>query len=70
MSTNADREWLKNEVLRHPRAELTDFTRDHYRTMIVSVQDEEAAEELIRAADDVRYAVSRPDGRRLILEAP
>lgn len=64
------REEIADRIRDHPDADLVDFTRDVFKTMVVSVQTEAAEAELVDAAEDVGFDVNRgPDGQKLVFEA-
>jgi len=69
--TPDEREELAASIRDDPFLKLDDFTRDVYKTMLVSVSSETAKSGLIARARKVGYEVSDgPDGHGLILEAP
>lgn len=69
--TSDEREELAASIRDDPFLKLVDFTRDVYRTMIVSATSEAAEAELTERAVDLGYEVrDGPDGQGLILEAP
>lgn len=64
------REEVADQIRVHPAAELEDFTRDVFKTMVVSVRTEAAGAELTAIGEDAGYDVSRgPDGQKLVFEA-
>lgn len=69
--TREEREELAASISDDPFLKLDDFTRDVYRTMLVSASSETAKAGLIAQARKVGYEVrDGPDGHGLILEAP
>lgn len=64
------REEIADQIREHPAAEIVDFTRDLYKTMVVRVRSDGAAAELTAIGVDAGYDVNRgPDGQELVFEA-
>lgn len=69
--TPEEREELAASIRDDPFLKLDDFTRDVYRTMLVSATSETAKSGLIARARKAGFEVSDgPDGHGLVLEAP
>jgi len=69
--TREQRQELVRTVRKDPALELVDFTRDGYKTVIVSAASETAASYLTARAEAAGYEVrDKPDGQELVLETP
>lgn len=65
------RKSVADAIRAHPEAELVDYTRDVYKTMYVTVDGDEARDEVIALATERGYIVrSRAAAGRIVLEAP
>ena len=71
MPDRETRREVADAIMAHPEAELVDFARDVYRTLFVSVDGEEARNEVIELGTEAGYKVrDRAAADQLVFEAP
>jgi len=71
MPDRETRREVADAIMAHPEAELVNFARDVYRTLFVSVDGEEARDEVIELGTEAGYKVrDRAAADQLVFEAP